>query len=185
MSDLTLPANYQPSVPVATQDDIEMIKLAREIAMDQRELDEILEMHGVSKEKFEKLKVSPRFVSVLTSELAAWGSATNTNERVKLKSGAMIEEFLPHLYARLVDPKENLMAKVKGAELAAKLAGMGLSEAKINDPTDRVTITINLGEDKKLEFRKTLPVQVIEHESTFEESIEESMREEVLNASAD
>jgi hypothetical protein len=170
-------------VPTATDDEISIVKLAREIAMDLRELDQILEMHGVTKEKFEKLKVNPRFVAVLSSELASWGTALNTNERVKLKAGSMIEEFLPELYARLVDPRENLMAKVKGAELVTKLAGMGVTEAKVHDPSDRVTITINLGEDKKLEFRKPLPAQVIEHEATFEESIEESMREEALDVS--
>lgn len=179
MSELTLPPGYRPMVPVATTEEIAMVKLAREIAMEMRDLDEILAMHAVTKEAFEKLKTNPRFIAVLSSEITAWSTATNTDQRVKFKAGSMLEEFLPELYARLLDPKENLMAKVKGAELVTKLAGLGVADAKVNDPSDRVTITINLGEDRKLEFNKQLPVQVIEHEATntFEESIEESFAE--------
>lgn len=176
MSDLSLPPDYTPAVPAVTLQEIKIVKLAREIAMELRELDEILEMHCISKIDFERLKVNPHFVKVLSSEIASWQSAINTHERVKLKAGSMIEEWLPELYARLNDPKEDLMKKVKGGELVAKLAGLGTSDPKAFDPADRVTITINLGEDKKLEFNKRLPPQVIEHEHTFEESVDFSLQ---------
>ena len=178
MSDLSLPSNYMPTVPLAVSEDARIIKLAREIAMDIRELDEILTLHGISREEFEKLKVRPRFVQLLNAELVAWQSAVNTNERVKLKAGAVIEEWLPELYARMNDIREPLMSKVKGGELLTKLAGMGASETTEINPSDRVTITINLGEDSKLEFNKRLPPKVIEHEvlpETFEELVEESI----------
>lgn len=173
MSDMTLPADYFPVVPAATLEETRLVKLAREIAMDLHPLEKILEVHAVSKEDFERLKVTPYFCRLLGAEIGAWQTAGNTQERVKLKAGAMIEEFLPGLYARMIDPKEDLMKAVKAAELATKLAGLGVSEARTIDPNDRISITINLGEDSKLVYRPVPPevTQTIEHQSTFEESL--------------
>ena len=77
----------------------------------------------------------------------------------------MLEEWLPELYARMNDPRENLLAKIKGGELIARLAEMGQRNAGDNaGMVDRVSITINLGADKKLEFNKALPPKVIDNE---------------------
>jgi hypothetical protein len=166
MSDLSLPADYGP-VPMQVIDDMTLIKLAREIAMDVREIDEILELHGIDASTFERLLRHTRFVEVLSAERAAWQSAINTHERVKLKAGAMIEEFLPTLYARLHDREESLMNVVKGAELAAKLAEMGASSAKLNgDSVDRVSITINLGAEKKVTYERDITPKVINNDPT-------------------
>ncbi len=171
MSELSLPADYFP-VPMQVIDDMTLIKLAREIAMDVREIHEILQLHGVDEKTFDRLLTHPRFIEVLSAERAAWGSAINTHERVKLKAGAMIEEFLPTLYARLHDRDESLMNVVKGAELAAKLAEMGAASARIGagDNVDRVSITINLGAERKVTYERDITPKVINNDGTPTES---------------
>lgn len=165
MSDLSLPPNYSPVVPVQVHEEIKLVKLAREIAMDVTELDQILKTHNVEPLEFEEIKRNPRFQRVLEAEVVAWNTAVNTNERVKLKAGSMLEEWLPELYSRMNDPRENLLAKIKGGELVARLADMGQRGGAGDGQSlvDRVSITINLGDDKKLEFDKRLPPKVIDN----------------------
>ncbi len=162
MSDLTLPPDYEPTLTAAAKQEIDIVKLAREIAMDFRPLKDILEHHRVDHEAFERLKRHPYFARVLNAEVEAWQSAVNTGERVRLKSQAMMEEFLPDLYQRMIAPREDLMKVVKGAELVAKLAQLGESASKEN-PSDKVVITINMGAER-LQVAKQVTPQVIDHE---------------------
>lgn len=166
MSNLPLqtPPASAVTLPDAARREIDIVKLAREIAMDLRELSEILKLHAITNEEFERLKRLPYFNKVLTAELEAWQAATNTQERVRLKAAAMMEEYLPELFKRMVDPNQDLMKAVKGAELVTKLAALGEADKGAFDPSNRVVITINMGNDSKLQVSKTLPPQVIDHE---------------------
>jgi hypothetical protein len=149
----------------AVYDEMRIIRLAREIARQQRDLGDILNAHGVSKGEFERLRKQPYFTNILTSELSAWEAADNVDARVKLKSAALIEEWLPELYYAMSDRKESLHARVKAGELAAKLAGLGISDMRVEGAAaDRVQITINMGADKKVEVNKSL---VLEHEENI------------------
>lgn len=150
-------------VPQATYDELQMVMLAREIAIGLKAIPKILEEQNVSMERFEGLKNNERFVAVLASEIAAWNGATNTYERVKLKSASMMEEWLPELYARMNDKEENLNSKVEAGKLVRDLAGLG-AKADINGARagERVSITINLGNDVKLQYQNELPEQVID-----------------------
>ncbi len=183
MSDLSLPPDYVPTLPVGADRERGIVKLAREIAMDLRPLDTILEMHQVSRDDFEKLKVNPYFVRVLTSEKEVWEAASNTRQRVELKSAAIVEEFLPELYRRMVNPKEDLLKVVKGLEHVSKLANMGQSKEGAVDLTDKVVITINMGADARLSVTKEVPSKVIDHDANelqqnlFETSLETSTNE--------
>jgi hypothetical protein len=176
MGEMSLPADY-PTVPVGVYDDMKLVKLAREIAMGIKDIPDILFDNGLIQREFEAIQRLPHFNKMLASEIAAWASATNTQERVKLKAGAMIEEYLPELYARLNDREEPLMGKIKAMELVTKMAGFGERDLPaLGSPGDRVQVIINLGADTKLEYQKQLPPKVIEHEATtkFSESIDAS-----------
>jgi len=175
MGDFTLPADY-PTVPVSVYDDMKLVKLAREIAMGVKDLPDVLFDHGLTQMEFEQISTRPHFRKILDNEVAAWQSAGNTAERVKLKAGSMLEEYLPELYARINDPSEPLMAKIKAMEMVAKLAGYGATDIpREGKPGDRVHVIINLGADTRLEYQKTLPPKVIEHEPTLEHSFTESI----------
>lgn len=165
MSDLSLPPDY-PTIPPAVHAEMQIVKLAREIAMGISELDDILKHHNLDRKGLDALMENSRFVAVLNAEIASWNSAVNTNERVKIKAGAMLEEWLPELYSRMNDRGEALNAKIEAGKLVERLAGMGSAAAKSNDSAvDRVSITINMGADHKLEFSKKLPPKVIDNET--------------------
>jgi hypothetical protein len=106
-------------------DHVTYLKLAREVAMDIRPLADILDAHGVNLDMWEQMNKSPAFQNLLRSEVEAWNSATNTAERVKIKSLAFVEEALPEFYARAHDPKEPLAAKTDILKTVAKFAGVG------------------------------------------------------------
>jgi len=141
-----------------------LLTLAREIAWEIHPLEHILRTASVSPEHFEEIRKLPRFQQYLTSELQAWASATNSHERVKVKSSIMLEVWLAELNARLYDPRESLSAKLEGGKLLARLAGMGLDKAGITDGGEKFSVTINLGADSSLKFEKTSPARVIEGE---------------------
>jgi len=162
MGDMSLPADY-PTVPRSVYDDAKLVRLAREIAMGIRDLPDILAAHGLTQTDYDALQETPHFCNMLASEVAAWDGALNTQERIKVKSGSLIEEYLPELYSRLQDRNEPLMAKIKAMELIGKFAGFGDRDVPAaGNPGDRVQVIINLGADVKLQYDKQLPPQVID-----------------------
>lgn len=156
MTNVTVKSSYSTDL---------IVRLAREIAMDIRELDEILKHYSISAKAWDKIQRSPRFKAVLEQEVTEWNTALNTQERVKVKAGAMLEEWLPELNARLHDKEELLSAKNEAGKLLARLADLGLSKTDVAGAGEKFSVTINLGSDSQLKFEKTAPtVKVIEHE---------------------
>lgn len=145
--------------------DQKLLVIAREVAMDIFDINQILTFTNTSPDEYSEIKEIPRFQAYLQSEMEAWNSALNTHERVKLKAASQIELALVELNNRLHDASEPLMPKVKLAELIAKLGGMGAPPVNGNgESSDRFTVTINLGEDRKLEISEKITHPVIEGE---------------------
>jgi hypothetical protein len=146
--------------------EVTLLKLAREIAMDIRPVEEILETHKIDPENWENIQKNPYFQGILSSEVEAWQSANNTSERVKLKSLAFVEEALPEFFARAHDPKEPLPAKTDILKTIAKFAGVGGSDFNAAVGGERLSVTINLGADHQLRIEKEVTSKVIDHEDT-------------------
>lgn len=176
MGDMSLPADY-PTIPTGVYDEAKLVKLARQIAMGIKDLGDILFDNDLTLREWDEIKQLPLFSRTLESEVKAWAGADNTHARLKLKSAAMLEEYLPELYARLNDRQEPLMAKMKAVELVSKIAGFGDREVSpAGNPGDKVHVIINLGADHRAEYVKQLPHKVIEHEpATVQQSFEESL----------
>lgn len=152
-------------VSVSSPEELTIVQLAREIAMDIRPFEEILKLYQITPERYETLKSNPRFIALVESEVAAWNGSLNTQERLKLKSASMLEEYLPELNARLHDPKELLSSKLEGAKLVARLAGAGLNGFGVEGVGgERFSITINLGGSEKLTFNKEVTPKTIDGE---------------------
>ena len=143
--------------------DIRLVTLAREIAIDNRELPDIMRMYQVSPEEWEQLQSNPRFIELLRQEIEAWHSATNTQERVKNKTAALLEMWLLEAHERLHDKNENLPAKVELAKLLARLANMGMERANINGDgaSEKFSVTINIGQDKQVRVERDITPQAI------------------------
>lgn len=142
--------------------DATLLKLAREIATDLRPIGEVLATFEIDQEEWENLSKHPYFQGLLRSSIEEWNSATNTPERVKLKSLAFVEEALPEFYARAHDPKEPLSAKVEVLKSVARFAGIGGTGADAVSASERLSVTINLGADQQLKIEKDVTPRVIE-----------------------
>lgn len=148
-------------------DDVILVKLSREIAMDISGLDDILKRHAIDGETWGKIQHSHRFNQLLRNAVEEWESAGNTVERVKIKSATMIELWLEHANGLLHKETESLAGKTELAKFVARLGDMGLNGTRVaGDVGEKFSITINLGADQQLKFEKALPVRVIDHEPT-------------------
>lgn len=145
-------------------DHVTLLKLAREIAMDIRPVEEILTAHSISGSRWEAINASPHFQALLKSEVENWQSATNTAERVKLKSLAFVEESLPEFYARAHDRREPLSARVEVLKTVAKFAGVGNTMVDGAAVGEKLMVTINLGSDHSLKIERDVTSKVIDHE---------------------
>ena len=145
----------------SSNNEVIMLKLAREIAMDIHPIGDILARHEVDVGLWEEFQTNARFKDYLRGAVEEWQSATNTAERVKLKSMAFVEEALPEFFARAHDPKEPLAAKTEVLKTIAKFAGVGGSvDGALAG--ERMVVTINLGADRQFRVEKDVTPQVID-----------------------
>jgi hypothetical protein len=146
--------------------DLDYVRLAREIAMDILPIETILKQYDISDETWSKLQLNTKFMTLLGSEVESWSSALNTYERVKVKSAAMLEEWLPTLHVRMVDDTEALPAVIEAGKMLAKIAGLGGEKDTGGVVGERFVINISMGpKADPLEFAKEVTSRVtIEHE---------------------
>lgn len=143
-------------------DEVTLLQLAREIAKDIQPIETVLERFNIGPSLWREISEMPAFTARLQSEKEAWDAATNTQERVKLKSLSVWEEALPEFFERMHDPREPLIAKAKVLEVIGKAGGVFATEREGGGGGDGVKITINLGADKTITFEKDITPQVIE-----------------------
>src|SRR5690606_461848 len=99
--------------------DTNMRRVARELAMDIHTLDDILKNCQVPIDEFNVWRAHPKFLQYLDQYRAEWHSATNTSERVKIKAGVVMEEFMEEAYLNLHDKKLPLNHRVELGKLVA------------------------------------------------------------------
>lgn len=132
--------------PLDLGKDIHVIKLAREVAIDHYPLNEVLDRYGVSTEDWEALQEYPRFQELLAFEKQQWHGALNTNQRVRLKSATLIEEFMEKGDAYLHDKETTFNSKIEFVKLLGKFAGLDAPAPTVGPAVGgRVTININMG----------------------------------------
>ena len=138
--------------------------LARELAMDINEIENILTAFAISPEQYNTLKGNARFNAVLEREIQQWETALNSAERVKLKAVTQIEAWMPELNIRIHDRNESLAAKIEGGKLLMKLAGLGLNNIDTQgSASERFSVTINIGDKRELKFEGGNTPKTIDH----------------------
>jgi hypothetical protein len=148
-------------IPEHAFNDVILLKLAREMAMGIRPVEAILETHRISKSEWTRISNLQLFQDYLTQFVAEWESATNTAERVKLKSLAFVEESLPEFYARAHDSRESLAAKTEILKAVARFAGVG-GTADVAGVGEKFSVTINIGADQQVRIEKSVQPPMIE-----------------------
>lgn len=139
------------------------LKVAREIAMNLHDVETILDTYKITPAQWRKIEKNEYFQRVLQEAVTLWHSALNTEQRVKLKSAALYEEWLPEANVLAHDRSQPLSGRVELMKLIKSTGGMGGANPG-EGAGERFSVTINLGGDSKLSFTKQVTQQVIEGE---------------------
>lgn len=127
--------------------DDRLVTLAREIALDIHELPVILKRLNITESQWEVIQKDQRFIGYLTDAVSTWQSALNGPERIKVKSLAAIEDWLPTAYGLLHGDSHSLRDKTELAKLISRLAGVGEKAPGEIPVGEKISITINMGDD--------------------------------------
>lgn len=110
-----------PTLPPAEMFAIEFATLAREIAMDIFELPDILRMHRVTDEEWERISTHPKFTQMLGEMIRDWNGASNTKERVRVKAATGLESVLENYIREINDADIPLTQRVEAGKFLARL----------------------------------------------------------------
>jgi hypothetical protein len=135
--------------------EVDLSRIAREIARDIQPLDLLLQRAGLDNEAFERIKTNPIFQTRLVEEAQIWSASTKANlrERVSVKAASMIEELLLDTVGIIRDPDIPGAARVQALQFLAKLGHLGEGPITNDDGSGRVQINILIG-GQKLSFDK-------------------------------
>jgi hypothetical protein len=127
--------------------DINVIKLAREVAIDHYPINDILLRYNITPEEWDALNEWPRFKELVEVERQNWNSALNTQARIKLKSATLIEEWMEEGHRLLHDTTESMNSKVELVKLLGKFSGLESPSQIQGEVAGRVTINIKIGDE--------------------------------------
>ena len=135
--------------------ELDMARIAREIAREIQPLEMVLQKAGIDSEAFDRMKESPIFQTHLLEEAQIWSASTKANlrERVSIKAASMIEELLLDAVDIIRDPDIPGAARVQALQFLAKVGHLGDGPLTKDDGSGRVQINIMLG-GQKLSFDK-------------------------------
>jgi len=135
--------------------EVDISRLAREIARDLRPLELTLEKLGVDAEQFDRIKDNPIFQTRMVEEASLWAASTKSNmrERVAIKAVAAVEELMVDAIQIIQNPDIPGAARVQALQFLAKLGQLGENAMTQDDGSGRVTINILIG-GQKLQFDK-------------------------------
>jgi hypothetical protein len=136
------------------------VQLAREIAINLNDIEDILKHYSVSDLQWQKIQRNPRFQALVQEAVAEWNAAENTHSRVKIKAAAMVEEWLPEGNRLAHDASQPLSGKVELMKLIRSLSTLGVDN--VEGGGEKFSVVINLGGDAKLKFEKDVTPRVIE-----------------------
>lgn len=126
--------------------------MARELAQDIRQPDDILKDYGFdgpTDPRWLFLQKSADFRRLLVESVKEWNAADSTRRRIQLKSLVSLELTLPNLYSLINDLRTQPSVRIDGAKLLQSIAGLG-GPARINEGESGggVSININFGGNK-------------------------------------
>lgn len=157
---------------------VKLLALARDLALNILTPEQTLEKHQIDTEEYEKIVNIPFFKQALEAETAAWQSAKNTPERIKIEAAATLEDWLPYLDKRMRNSDEDLGKVIEGGKLLKSLAGIN-ENAGAQASGEKFLIQINLGKNEVLKFERDNPplleaVQTTETENGDQRKTEKS-----------
>lgn len=158
-----------PTRQAADLTEVDIARIAREIARDMKPLTLILESSNIDLDQFDRLQSSEFFQQRLIEEAQLWSGTTKIGlrERVSTKAALAIEELLLDAVSIVKDKDIPGAARVQALQFIAKLGHLGQEKITDDDGSGRVQINILIG-GKKVTFDKesTDPLKQVEGEFT-------------------
>jgi hypothetical protein len=148
-----------------TLTEVDISRLARELARGLQPLEMILTHAGIDAETFTRLQDNAIFQRRMVEEAQLWSATTKQSiqDRVATKAAAMIEELLVDAVDIVQNPDIPGAARVQALQFIAKLGHLGEGTSTRDDGSGRVQINIVVG-GQKISFDKETEGRVIEGE---------------------
>lgn len=134
--------------------ELDLSRLAREIARNLRPLEIILQTLQITSEQFDRIKSNQIFLTRLGEEAALWGASTmaSIKNRISAKAQIAVEELLAEAIDIVQDKKLGGAARIQALQFIAKMGQLGESDSTQGD-SGKVTINIMLN-NQKISFEK-------------------------------
>lgn len=120
---------------------VDFATLAREIAQDIFDVEQIVALHRLSDEEWQQIQQHPRFQHILSGMQRDWQSAANTRERVRVKAQTGLESTLEVFISAINDPLIPLAQRVEAGKFLARLGELDNQAGAV--PTG-AGVTINI-----------------------------------------
>lgn len=126
---------------------VNLARLARDLAQDIFEPDQVRAAHSLSNVQFEKILDDVNFQRMLRENVLEWNSAEGTAARVKIKAATAVEVALKTIYDDILDRSIPLAQRVEAVKLLVKLGELGERDVLGGGATvgAGLHISINLG----------------------------------------
>ena len=146
-------------------DRTQIAALARELVMNIKNRQEILAAYELTEAELQAVEGLDYFKRASEQIAIEWNKVLSTPTRVKLISLAMLEDGMPTLGGRMIDPKEQLTSAVEAAKFLARVAGLGSDEQQgAGASADKFIIQINMGGGEAVTFAKTIDTSPVDSE---------------------
>lgn len=137
--------------------------LAREIAMDIFELKDILHVHKLTDDEWQKIQSNPKFQEMVGAMTAEWNSAANTKERIRIKASTGLESVLETYIREISDTAIPLNQRVEAGKFLAKIGEIDTANIVGGAAGGSgFSVTLNIG-TSHVEVKNATP-RIIEHE---------------------
>jgi hypothetical protein len=124
---------------------VDFATLAREIAQDIFEVGDIIALHRLSDEEWQRIQAHPRFIAMLGEMQRSWSSAENTRERIRIKAQTGLETQLETLIRDVGDPDIPLAQRVEAGKFLARLGELDGQGRLAGGDGGAFHITLNIG----------------------------------------
>jgi hypothetical protein len=122
---------------------IEFAALAREIAMDIFPIEQILELHRLDDEEWQRIQANAKFRQMLGDLTREWNATATTTERVKVKAASGLESTLEVYIRAITDDNIPLAQRVEAGKFLARLGELDGAKNTVGLGGSGVTININ------------------------------------------
>jgi hypothetical protein len=127
-----------------------LAKLASDIAMDVLELDTILNLNNINQATWLQIRDNPQFSAMLNDYVQSWNAASNTKERIRIKSQTAVEVALSSFVADMMNPGIPLVQRVDALRQLCRLGELEGQQILGGGGGPGFNLTINIGEKKPL-----------------------------------